>query len=71
MHMNSGPNACRRIDEMVGRMEDELRGAIAYVNGSVVPGVRKESIVAMRTIAGTLHDMANRMEKAAGKGPAA
>jgi hypothetical protein len=71
MNTSSGPGVSERIDEMVGRMEEELRGAVEYVNGHVVPGVRRESIVAMRTIAGTLRDMADRMEKAAAKGPEA
>jgi hypothetical protein len=64
-----GSEASRCIEETVERMETELRGAIAFVNGHVVPQVRRESIVAMRTIAGTLRDMADRMEKAAAKGP--
>jgi hypothetical protein len=67
----AGSETSRRIEEVVERMEMELRGAIAYVNGNVLPQVRRESIVAMRTIAGTLRDMADRMEKAAAKGPQA
>jgi hypothetical protein len=67
----AGSGTGRRIEEAVERMEMELRGAIAYVNGNVLPQVRRESIVAMRTIAGTLRDMADRMEKAAAKGPQA
>jgi sulfur carrier protein ThiS len=63
-----GLGTSQRIEEAVERMEMELRSAIAYVNGNVVPQVRRESITAMRTIAGTLRDMADRMEKAAAKG---
>ena len=66
-----GSGTSRRIEEAVERIEMELRGAIAYVNGNVLPEVRRESIVAMRTIAGTLRDLADRMEKAAAKGPQA
>jgi hypothetical protein len=65
----TGSATSRRIEEAVERMEMELRGAIEYVNGNVIPQVRRESIVAMRTIAGTLRDLADRMEKAATKGP--
>ena len=71
MNANSGPNVCGRIDEMVGRMEEELRGAVSYVNGNVVPEVRRESIMAMRKISDALRDLADRMEKARAKGPAA
>ena len=49
---NSGMG--RRIEEAVARIEKEMRDAITYLNGNVVPEVRRESIVAMRTIAGTL-----------------
>ena len=67
----AGSGTGRRIEEAVERMATELRGAIAYVDGNVLPEVRRESIVAMRTIAGTLREMADRMEKAAAKGPQA
>jgi hypothetical protein len=66
---SAGRDAGRRIEEAVERMAVELQGAIAYVDRNVVPPVRRESITAMRTIAGTLRDMADRMEKAAAKGP--
>jgi hypothetical protein len=71
MNTSSGPGVGQRIEEMVGRMEQELRGAVAYVNGNVVPEVRRESIVAMRTISDALRDLADRMEKARAKGPGA
>ena len=41
----------------------ELRHTIAYVNDAVVPQVRKESITALRTVAGTLRDLADRFEQ--------
>ena len=52
----------------------ELRHAVAYVNDSVVPQVRRESISAMRSVAGTLQNLADRMDRArtdAQPGPAA
>ena len=66
-----GSGTSRRMEEAVERMEAELRGAIDYVNGNVVPQVRRESIAAMRAIAGRLRELADRMEKAAAKGPQA
>ena len=44
----------------------ELRHAVAYVNDAVIPQVRKESISAMRTMAETLQNLADRFEKACG-----
>jgi hypothetical protein len=68
---SQGPSIGQRIDEMVARMETELRGAATYVNENVVPQVRRESIVAMRTISEKLRDLADRMEAKAEKGPEA
>jgi hypothetical protein len=52
----------------------ELRHAIAYVNDAVVPQVRRESISAMRAVADTLRNLADRMDRNsgadAGSGPA-
>jgi hypothetical protein len=53
----------RRIEEAVELIEMELRHAIAYVNDAVVPQVRRESISAMRTLAQTLHSLADRMDQ--------
>ena len=41
----------------------ELRHAIAYVNDAVIPQVRRESISAMRTVADTLRNLADRIEQ--------
>jgi hypothetical protein len=45
-------------------IEMELRHAVAYVNDAVIPQVRRESICAMRTVAETLRDLADRIEHA-------
>jgi hypothetical protein len=45
----------------------ELRHAIAYVNEAVVPQVRKESITALRTVAGKMRDLADRFEQSGGQ----
>lgn len=52
----------RRIEEAVELIEMELRHAIAYVNDAVVPQVRRESITAMRSLADTLKNLADRFE---------
>ena len=56
------PGPGRRIEEAMERIETELRQAIAYVNDAVVPQVRRESISAMRTMADTLHRLADRID---------
>jgi len=43
----------------------ELRHAVTYVNDAVVPQVRKESISAMRSLAETLKNLADRVERGA------
>ena len=53
----------RRIEEAVELIEMELRHAVAYVNDAVVPQVRKESISAMRSMAETLKNLADRVER--------
>jgi hypothetical protein len=53
----------RRIEEAVELIEMELRHTIAYVNDAVIPQVRKESISAMRAMAETLRNLADRFEQ--------
>ncbi len=57
----------QRIEEAVELIEMELRHAIAYVNDAVIPQVRGESITAMRKMADTLRNLADRMDQ--NKGP--
>ena len=52
-----------RIEEAMELIQMELRHAVAYVNAAVVPQVRRESISAMRSVAETLHNLADRFEK--------
>jgi hypothetical protein len=52
----------QRIEEAVELIEMELRHAVRFVNDAVVPQVRKESISAMRTVAETLRNLADRMD---------
>lgn len=58
-----------RIEEILRRIEAELRGVANYVNDSVVPPIRRESISAMRSISETLKNLADRIEKHSTKGP--
>jgi hypothetical protein len=60
----TGPGSVgRRIEEAVELIEMELRHAIGYVNDAVMPQVRRESISAMRTVADTLRNLADRIEQ--------
>jgi len=44
----------------------ELRHAIAYVNDAVVPQIRSESVSAMRKVADTLRNLADRIDQQRG-----
>ena len=59
----------RRIEDAVELIEMELRHTFAFINDSVVPQVRSESISAMRTVADKLRDLADRFDQP--KGPRA
>ncbi|MGA7340569.1 MAG: hypothetical protein WBE72_11345 [Terracidiphilus sp.] len=59
----------QRIEEAMELIEMELRHAVAYVNDAVIPEVRRESINAMRTVADTLRNLADRMDARAGGRP--
>jgi hypothetical protein len=56
----------QRIEEAIELIEMELRHAVAYVNDAVVPQVRRESITAMRKVAETLRNLADRMDQPRG-----
>jgi hypothetical protein len=61
---NSGAGGVgRRIEEAIELIEMELRHTIAYVNDAVIPEVRRESISAMRTVAETLRNLADRIDQ--------
>lgn len=59
-----GSGAGRCFEEAVERIGAELKQAVAYVNDRVVPEVRRESIVAMRSLSETLRNLADRVERA-------
>jgi hypothetical protein len=52
-----------RLEEAVELIEMELRHAVAYVNDTIVPQVRSESITAMRSISDKLRDLADRLDR--------
>lgn len=61
-----GPgNVGRHFEEAIDRLEKELQNAVRYMNDRVVPQVRRESITAMRRMAETLGNLADRMERRA------
>jgi hypothetical protein len=51
-----------RIEEAIELIEMEIRHAAAYVNDAVIPQVRRESITAMRTVADTLRNFADKLD---------
>ena len=65
-----GPGAGRRFEEVIDRIEAEVKNAVDYMNDTVVPHVRKESVTAMRRMAETLGKLADRMERVPGHGSA-
>jgi hypothetical protein len=66
----AGPGGVgRRLEEAIELIEMELRHAAAYVNDAVVPQVRRESISAMRKVAETLKNLADRMDARSNAAP--
>jgi hypothetical protein len=68
----NGPGAGgvgRRIEEAIELIEMELRHAAAYVNDAVIPQVRSESITALRTVADSLRNFADRLDRQPGSQP--
>jgi len=61
----------QRIDEAIELIEMEMRHAAAYINESVVPQVRAESISALRNVATTLRNFADQLERQHQKGDTA
>jgi hypothetical protein len=53
----------QRIDEAIELIEMELRHAAAYVNDAIVPQVRAESISALRNVANSLRNFADRLDR--------
>jgi hypothetical protein len=58
----NGPRPKSGFEEVIDRIEAEMRHAVGYVNDSVVPQVRRESITAIRRLSDTLRNLADRFE---------
>jgi hypothetical protein len=52
----------QRIEEAIELIEMEVRHAAAYINAAVIPQVRKESISALRNVANSLRNFADRLD---------
>jgi len=61
-------NFGRKVDEKFAqampRLEDEVKKVIAYLNDEVVPGVRGNSVKALRTASDQLSKLADKWEQA-------
>jgi hypothetical protein len=53
----------QRIEEAIELIEMEVRHAAAYINAAVIPQVRAESISALRNVANSLHNFADRLDR--------
>ena len=61
-----GPGLGEQFEDIVARIQFEVKHAAQYVNDAVVPQVRSESIGALRSLGETLKNLADRMDKAGG-----
>jgi hypothetical protein len=52
----------QRIEEAIELIEMEVRHAAAYINAAVIPQVRSESISALRNVANSLRNFADRLD---------
>jgi hypothetical protein len=59
-----GPSGVgQRIEEAIELIEMEMRHAAAYINAAVIPQVRAESILALRNVANSLRNFADRLDR--------
>jgi hypothetical protein len=59
-----GPSGVgQRIEEAIELIEMEVRHAAAYINSAIVPQVRAESITALRNVANSLRNFADRLDR--------
>jgi len=59
----------QRIEEAIELIEMEVRHAAAYINAAVIPQVRAESISALRNVANSLRNFADRLDRQQGQQP--
>jgi hypothetical protein len=53
----------QRIEEAIELIELEVRHAAAYINAAVIPQVRAESISALRNVANSLRNFADKLDR--------
>jgi predicted transcriptional regulator len=53
----------QRIEEAIELIEMGVRHAAAYINAAVIPQVRAESISALRNVASSLKNFADRLDR--------
>ena len=63
------PRFGQRLKELLQQVENELRDAVTYVNDSVVPQARRESISAMRSLSEKLRALADRLDRQTPRDP--
>lgn len=52
-----------RVREAAAHVESDLRKLVAYINDEVMPDVRRNGSSALRSAAGELHRLAERMDE--------
>jgi hypothetical protein len=62
-YASPGEGFARCIEDVVERVEGEVRHAVAYVDAVIVPEFRKESSAAMRLLAGHLERWADSLHR--------
>lgn len=62
-NQNPLEDLARRVGNMGGKAEAEIRRIIDYLNSEVVPGVRKQSFKALRSAGEQLTKLADELEK--------
>lgn len=65
-----GKKMDQRLGGAVPRLEDEVRKLIAYLDGQVVPVLRKNSSSGLRAAAERMRALADRLERAQGSSSA-
>lgn len=61
-----GPGLGAQIEDVIARIQFEVKQAAQYVNDAVVPQVRSESVTALRSLSETLKGLADKMDKSTG-----
>jgi len=51
-----------KVQEVAGKVEEELKRVVAYINDEVVPDVRRNGTVALRAAAVELEKLAKKMD---------